>query len=78
MKEHVFINVNGSDMSLDLPRETDPLAFIAQEVEVDLGKNSGEDTALDPGVKVEYTYREWTVTVERKNNVLHFKLPYRG
>lgn len=66
MKEHVFINVNGTDMSLDLPRETDPLAFIAREVEVDLGKNSGEDTELDPGVKVEYTYREWTVTVERR------------
>lgn len=67
MTNYVHVNVNGTDMSLYLPGEMDPLEFLAQEVRVDLGRFPGEDTEIDSGVKVEYTYKEWTVTVERTN-----------
>ena len=64
-KIHVRFN-KSEESTTTLPPDMDPLAYICREVELDLGKYGGEDTALYPGVKIEYAYNEWTVTVERR------------
>lgn len=61
----LHIKANGSQITFNLPPDVNPLGFLIREVEKDLVGYGGEDTQIDPGVKVEYTYNEWSVTVER-------------